>query len=256
MMKILAVVPLLLSFSANAFCVAHRGYSAKALENSREAIMLAAEAGVGGIEFDIRRTRDGVAIVNHDANLERVVAKAQKSCARKEDITKLNLANIRDNCKLKNGESVSTLEEILRDLLPYSSRLFIEFKDSPSKSDMELIERYYSDQAERVYFISFSKEYLDLINSWKKDFAYLEKTKIFLLRKRVDLDLLNGIDGFDSKYMSQATVDNVQAHGMEIGAYTKDSRRKIKRYFDRGVDFVTTNRPTLCMQVLSDMGRR
>lgn len=42
------------------FCVAHRGYSAIALENSRQAFALAYLAGAKIIEFDVHHTLDGV----------------------------------------------------------------------------------------------------------------------------------------------------------------------------------------------------
>ena len=51
--------------------IAHRGSSAHAPENTLAAFELAAADGAEGIEFDVRLTRDGEAVVIHDADLKR-----------------------------------------------------------------------------------------------------------------------------------------------------------------------------------------
>jgi len=51
---------------------AHRGASARAPENTLEAFRLAVEVGAGGLELDVRMTRDGEVVVIHDATVDRV----------------------------------------------------------------------------------------------------------------------------------------------------------------------------------------
>ncbi len=46
--------------------IAHRGFSGKYLQNTEEAFLKAVEHGSGGIETDVRITKDGVLVVNHD----------------------------------------------------------------------------------------------------------------------------------------------------------------------------------------------
>jgi glycerophosphoryl diester phosphodiesterase len=46
--------------------IAHRTYMLDAPENSLAGIALAAEAGADGVELDVRRSRDGVAVLFHD----------------------------------------------------------------------------------------------------------------------------------------------------------------------------------------------
>jgi glycerophosphoryl diester phosphodiesterase len=50
---------------------AHRGASARAPENTLEAFRLAVEARAGGLELDVRTTRDGEVVVIHDATVDR-----------------------------------------------------------------------------------------------------------------------------------------------------------------------------------------
>jgi glycerophosphoryl diester phosphodiesterase len=51
--------------------LAHRGASAHAPENTLEAFRMAVEAGAGGLELDLRVTRDGEVVVIHDATVDR-----------------------------------------------------------------------------------------------------------------------------------------------------------------------------------------
>ena len=53
-------------------CLAHRGMSSRAPENTLPAFQAAFEAGVDGVEMDVMETADGEVIVKHDHDLERV----------------------------------------------------------------------------------------------------------------------------------------------------------------------------------------
>ncbi|HZG18368.1 MAG TPA: glycerophosphodiester phosphodiesterase family protein [Candidatus Bathyarchaeia archaeon] len=53
-------------------CMAHRGWSGKAPENTLAAIQLAAdEPGIEAIEIDVQLSKDGIPVVIHDFTLER-----------------------------------------------------------------------------------------------------------------------------------------------------------------------------------------
>lgn len=47
--------------------IAHRGYSSRYLMNTEQAFIEAARHGSGGAETDVRRTKDGVYVLSHDA---------------------------------------------------------------------------------------------------------------------------------------------------------------------------------------------
>ena len=63
----------LLDLSAHPI-IAHRGASAYAPENTLPAFELAVEQGADAFELDVRLTRDGAAVVLHDATLERTTS--------------------------------------------------------------------------------------------------------------------------------------------------------------------------------------
>ena len=57
--------------SQGCLVVAHRGFSRVAPENTIAAAKKAMEIGVYGSEFDVKQTKDGVAIVIHDSTVDR-----------------------------------------------------------------------------------------------------------------------------------------------------------------------------------------
>lgn len=98
--------------------IAHRGASAYALENSREAFELALRMGADRIEFDVRTTRDGVPVVIHDPSLDRV----STGHGLISEITFSELAEVR----LKNGEPILTLAEAIS---LFKCPLYVDFKE-------------------------------------------------------------------------------------------------------------------------------
>lgn len=85
--------------------LAHRGGGALELENSATAFQRALALGVRQIETDVRATRDGVAVVIHDATLDRT----SEDSGRLDALTSEQLRAVR----LRNGDPVLTLDEAL-----------------------------------------------------------------------------------------------------------------------------------------------
>ncbi|HEY4394646.1 MAG TPA: glycerophosphodiester phosphodiesterase [Polyangia bacterium] len=85
--------------------IGHRGASALAPENSREAFARAAADGADGVELDVLRCATGEVIVFHDDDLSRLGG-------RPERIAALSLAALRE-VRLTSGASIPTLEEAL-----------------------------------------------------------------------------------------------------------------------------------------------
>ena len=64
--------------AAPAWVLAHRGDSYRAPENTLDAARLGHEAGANGWEMDVRLSRDGIAVVIHDASLRRTTDVARR----------------------------------------------------------------------------------------------------------------------------------------------------------------------------------
>lgn len=101
--------------------IAHRALHGRAgPENSRAAIAAAVTAGYG-IEIDLQASRDGVALVFHDDDLNRLTrAKGKVAARRQTELTRLRLRG--------TSERIPTLREVLA-LVAGRVPLLIEVKD-------------------------------------------------------------------------------------------------------------------------------
>ena len=181
-MKTIILISLLWSglTYAEQFCVAHRGDNRHYLENSMEAIIGAIDSGVKGIEFDIRHTQDGVAILNHDETLARVVKK--HTCNLKRKLKKYFYKDLKD-CVLKNGETISTFEDVLDYTSNFNRYLFIELKDAPVMNDIELLDQYYGGKENQIFIISFNASYLDKFKMLAKQREVMSNVKVIRLMR-------------------------------------------------------------------------
>jgi len=107
-------------FENDGFIVfAHRGGGGdntcfSAPENSLEIIELADLFGANGVEIDIRITKDKIPIIFHD---DKFSARSYNTEFCVGNIEDFYLSHIVSFCKLKNGERVSTLEDMLIHIL-------------------------------------------------------------------------------------------------------------------------------------------
>lgn len=85
------------------FIVAHRGDGFGAPENSRATLQRAIDAGIPVIETDVRRSRDGILYILHDAAIDRTT----NSRGRISELTAAHLSRVR----LSNGETLPRFAE-------------------------------------------------------------------------------------------------------------------------------------------------
>ena len=110
--------------------VAHRGASAEAPENTVAAFEAAVAAGAGAVEFDVRVTADGKAVVMHDATVDRTT----DGTGLVRDLTSAEVAGLRVGPG--GREHVPTLNETL-DLLSGRVAVDIEIKNVPGEPDFD-----------------------------------------------------------------------------------------------------------------------
>src|SRR4249919_2732515 len=100
------------SFSqdARSLVVAHRGASAIEAENTLPAFERAIAAGADAVEFDVRVTADGVAVVMHDGEVSRTT----DGEGRVRDLTIDEVKELRVRTADGGDTEVPTLDETLR----------------------------------------------------------------------------------------------------------------------------------------------
>jgi len=98
--------------------LAHRGLADDVPENTMAAFALAVAAGATYVETDVHATRDGIAVVGHDADLRRLAGRDQR-------LLDLDLVDVRA-VRLDGGHEIPTLDEAL-DAFP-ETRFNIDLK--------------------------------------------------------------------------------------------------------------------------------
>jgi glycerophosphoryl diester phosphodiesterase len=124
----------------------------------------------------------------------------------------------------------------------------MEYKDIPSSVDIELLRTHYENMAQQIIFISFKKDILAAINRFKIKFPFLKDSKIIMLQKYA-YNLALKYDGLQAKYINKSQI--WLRHKLKdqlIGEYTVDSTKKMKQSLKKGIDFITTNYPRICME--------
>ncbi len=154
--------------SKKSFVVGHRGASGLAPENTLPALEVGIAAGANLVEVDVQRTTDGVLIVFHDDNLERLTngkgVMAQKSLAELQALD----AGSHFSPEFA-GTTLPTLDETLALVMSKGKHLVIEAKSPADFPGMEtqLLDTIRQHSAEKnVTVISFD-------HAWLKNFKTL-----------------------------------------------------------------------------------
>ncbi|MBT8201702.1 MAG: glycerophosphodiester phosphodiesterase [Acidimicrobiia bacterium] len=140
----------------------HRGASAYAADNSREAFRIAAEQGADGVELDVRRTADDRLVVHHDPTVGdgTVIVEAELEDLRRRAPGLLTLAEAMEAC---DGMLVN-----------------VEIKNSPSDPDFDpahrsadMTVRWLVDHGwdDRVIVSSFNPATIDRVRSLSDDIS-------------------------------------------------------------------------------------
>lgn len=220
-------------------CVAHRGYTKDGVENSLNSIMSAAHYGADGIEFDIRHSKDGVPFLFHDSTFKRVGDRSQLNCEFKTKVKKLNWDEIRDNCRLSDGQIVTSLAEALFALEDYQGKLFIELKDKPSLQFAQVIEAS-QFPVERIRFISFRLKFLQVVRDFFPGIESLRLSKF--------IPFLAWTRGMNVHFPLHPFSILSRLLGHENGIWTVNDPKRLRKYHKRKVDYITTDELELCLE--------
>ena len=221
--------------------IAHRGYSGRYLMNTEEAFIKAVEHGSGGIETDVRMTKDGVLVVNHDddAVFEDGTRLFIKD-ATYEELTKKPLRNPYTNTKLY----VCTFKRYLEICRDGNMICFIEFKgeftDEMTKKAFNMAKEVYSlDMCEMQSF-----DYDNLLRT-KKAFPELrvmktsgrsEPMEVFerLIKDKFNVDA-------DLSRMTKEIVDMFHENGLTVGVWTANNMDELNYAVSLGVDYIESD---------------
>jgi len=145
--------------------IAHRGWSAKAPENTLAAFRSAMEFGVDGLELDVHQSKDGHIVICHDERLERTTdGKGLIADHTLDELKRLDAGSWFDAAYA--GEKLPTLEELFRAIhaLGWRGLINIELKTSVQRYPgieskvAELVREF--DLVDQVLISSFNHDSL------------------------------------------------------------------------------------------------
>jgi glycerophosphoryl diester phosphodiesterase len=230
--------------------IAHRGAwkEFNLPENSIASLEKAIELKCEGAEFDVRRTLDGVLVVNHDPVYY-------------GDTIQTNTYAFLNRNKLSNGESLPTLEEYFlkgtqdkhKTLLICEIKAAIKDKEQEYLATIETLALAKKLKIEkRIVYISFSKDIL----SWIKEKQPTATVLYLESDLSIDAVVQNKFDGINLHYTSfknnsqlSATAKNA---GLKIGSWTVNELSDLAILQAQGVEWITTNQPLQFQKQLKD----
>ena len=233
---------------------AHRGGALEVEENTMAAFAHAVALGYSHVETDVQATRDGVAVIFHDDDLERMTGER----GRLAELTWDELSR----CRTRGGERIPRLDEVLA-AWP-GLRINLEAKADAAVAPMAAaIAR--AGALDRVCVGSFearrtarlrsllgpgllwSPAHAGVLSLWLRGWG--------LPAPRPDFGAVQvptqykGIPLVTPRFVRAAHAAGVQVH-----VWTVDEAAEMRRLLDLGVDGLMSDRPTLLKEVIAGRG--
>lgn len=226
--------------------IAHRGFRAKAPENTAPAFEHAGRSGYWGAECDVYRTEDGVWVTHHDSNTYRMM-----DCTRRiekstyKQLLKHNVDN-GNNADNYPNLKICSLEKYLSICDEFEMTAVIELKGKNNTEHYDEIINMLDEHTCDAVFISFHEEALTAMRK-------LTSAQMFFLTQEIsDEDIATakkisncGIDfnaGKEKNFENDAAIiKKCQESGLVLGAWTIDDLDTMKKCVDLGIKYITTD---------------
>lgn len=247
-------------------CVAHRGGSLLAPENTLAAFDAGIAAGADWVECDVHRSRDGALIVLHDADLRRTTdrAGAVGTCT----LAEIKQANAASRFGGGNfpAQPIPTLEEVLQHVGARAG-LQIEIKTPEQGTYPDIEERVLQAVnahgfRDRSLMISFSAPVLGRCRAVDPD----ARTGLLIsarhqpggsgtLGQRVAAEAHAcgaSVVGLDYRLLSASLLAELRGYGLGVATWTVNEEADMRRCVGFDLEAVASDRPDLLRKVLDD----
>jgi glycerophosphoryl diester phosphodiesterase len=242
--------------------IAHRGFSARAPENTMVALTMGLEAGADGVEFDLHVAADGVPVLMHDETLARTTNGAGLVEATSVDaISRLDAGSwFSDEFR---GEPVPTLEQALLAIRDRPGSIYAEVKRSRRHADLPAVAEVVDSAGvlDRTVFISMDWIALDRIRDVLPEAAIgyivenVHRTEVALRRARGDDPALLDFDArilLANPHIALTCVEDE----VPMACWTVNDVDTAARVRGLGVPRITTNEVALLVQWKRDLVSR
>ena len=247
MKTVLSIIIMLAALTGNACAqteiIAHRGFwdVEGSAQNSISALKNAQKELLYGSECDVHITLDGVVVLNHDDDIDGLL------------INEHTFAQLQD-IRLKNGESIPTLENYLKVTAEKpETKLIIEIKPKKDKAQEDkvleavLLLIKQTNMEEHIEYISFSKYICQELKrkSPASIVVYLAGTPESAFTPQAIKD--EGFDGIDYHFNLINThphwIKESKELGLTTNVWTVNDEAIMKTMLELGVDYITTDKP-------------
>jgi len=223
--------------------IAHRGSSGERPENTLPAFERAIEQSADMIETDLHLSRDGVVVIHHDAELERL---GEQGEIRDRTATELAAMNAAPGAGV--AEKMPTLLDILDG---FGERMQFAAYDGLEDIVVSAVEE--RGLMPRMLFSSFYDPVLARLRerSASARIALLVSPRapiaIFERAARVAAEAVNP----EIRLVTKELVAQAHAEGLRVYPYTANESKEMERLLDCGVDGIITNHPARLQTILN-----
>ena len=243
--------PIDLSVIIRTEVTAHRGSSMQAPENTLPAIEEAIQEMADFAEIDVQTTSDGVIVVCHDLNLDRLAGvDRQVGEMTFEELRKLDVGSWFS--PEFAGTQIPTLEEVL-ELAKGRIKLNIELKNIGKNTDLpervaELIHQH--EMEDQCVITSVSLSYLKRVKAADENLhtGYILPAAYGRYYEDDSFDFIS----IRSSFVTAGLLERAHAAGKVVHAWTVDSRSEMRRMKSLDVDNIITDYPALAREILED----
>jgi len=216
-----------------ALVIAHRGASARELENSLAAFRAAAALGADAVELDVHAAADGTIVVHHD---DAIAGRGIPQLAAKQ------LADLR----LANGEGIPTLAQTLEAIGP-RLQVFVEVKSLPPRFDDRLLDALRRGPNPDAYAVhAFDHRIVQRLGARSPALRRGVLSASYPVRPLVALEDAGATVLWQERTLvDRPLVEALHGAAMQIIVWTVDDPADMAQLLALGVDGICTNRPEI-----------
>ena len=240
--------------------IGHRGARGYAPENTLVGFHTAADMGIEMVEFDVKLTKDEIAIVFHDDDFQRITGLEGKVADHTyEQIVGMDAGRHFGDSFI--GEKIPTLEEVLEVCIDRGLNVNIEIKPCPGRE--VLTAEVTLDEASRIWpedmappLISSFKypsveTALNMAPNWPRGFLINESLSERdenwpKMVKYLDPATIN----FNGNYATDGEIAQYLEYDLPLLAYTINDPRRAQELFDMGITSVFSDVPDTIEEIL------
>ncbi len=219
--------------SPRALVIAHRGASARELENSLAAFRVAAALGADAVELDVHAAADGTIVVHHD---EAIAGRGIPQLTAKQ------LAELR----LANGEEIPTLAQTLEAIGP-RLQVFVEVKSLPPRFDDRLLDTLRRGPNPGAYAVhAFDHRIVQRLGARSPALRRGVLSASYPVRPLGALEDAGATILWQERTLvDRPLVDALHRAAMQLIVWTVDDAADMEQLLGLGVDGICTNRPEI-----------